>query len=66
MNHTYPEYWPQYFTATIYQWKHFCRGWCSLIISQAPISYREAPWRGFQPATSKLEKLQWNYFKLVL
>ncbi len=22
MNHTYPEYWPQYFTATIYEWKH--------------------------------------------
>ena len=22
MKHTYPEYWPQYFTATIYQWKH--------------------------------------------
>lgn len=22
MNQSYPEYWPQYFTATIYEWKH--------------------------------------------
>ena len=22
MNQPYPEYWPQYFTATIYEWKH--------------------------------------------
>ncbi len=22
MNQSYPEYWPQYFTATIYKWKH--------------------------------------------
>ncbi len=22
MIQSYPEYWPQYFTATIYQWKH--------------------------------------------
>ena len=22
MKQSYPEYWPQYFTATIYQWKH--------------------------------------------
>ena len=22
MNQSYPEYWPQYFTATIYEWRH--------------------------------------------
>ena len=26
MKQSYPEYWPQYFTATIYEWKHLLAG----------------------------------------